>query len=248
VGSGFTDEWGNVLGRCAGRITDDVVGPELMRRARREAAVRARTAMSLIRSRFAGSSLPLSAAPSAAGVLDAVRIVDDFVAGLSRKVEAETAAAVRRVGADVDREVRAGADAIAYGETIVLPPPPGWLRTVAWIRRVALLCAVFAGIWLYDTNRSGGALVAPFVTVVCCLLLVLAVPAFAAMPVVRAVGTTVGAQRASVQRVLEREIERRIGAPLRSALRKRAGLSAALADFELLRVARPEIRTPRSEL
>jgi GTP-binding protein EngB required for normal cell division len=240
-GTGFTEGWEEVSVRCAERLADDVVGPEVQHRARKSAAQRARAATSILRSRLTGASVSLGTPSTASGVLEAVRLVDDFVSGLASGVEAETMLAVRQIGSTVDHEVRGTADAVAFGETIVVPAPPASLRVVAWVRRLAVMALIVAGVWLLDTIRSGDRLVWPVALVVGCLVVTLVPPLLAGRAMARAVGDAIDTQRRSIQRVAQRELDRRIGRPLRGVLRKRARLSSALAEFEL---ARREVRDP----
>ncbi|MDH4117033.1 MAG: 50S ribosome-binding GTPase [Acidimicrobiia bacterium] len=234
-GTGFSSEWDEILAGVAEGITDDVVDAALIRKATRLGRSAHGRAMSVIRPRLAPVVVELTGRlEGGRGSVEAIRRLDTYVTELARRLEGETAEAVRAVGIHVDDAVESAAETVSVGETIAIPAPAGWMRSLAWLRRVALLSLVGAVLWVVDAVRTGADLTIPVVVAVAALA-GMAIPAF--------VGRTIGGreaarvarhQRGAIARAVAREIDRRVGRPLRDALRRRAGVAAALAEFELV--------------
>lgn len=234
-GTGFTAEWETVLNDAAAAVTDDVVGDPVLAGAARTGRSSYRAAMSLFRRRLSGGTVELSKRITGGqGAMRAVRRLDSYVSDLAGRVDGDTAAEIRRVGGAIDEAVTAAVDTVAYGETITLPSPPGWTAGLAWLRRVAAVVAVVAGFWLFDTVRSGGELLIPAAVAFGGLLLVIIPGAVGASIGGREAARLVKDQRQALSRSVSRELDRRLGRPLRDVLRKRAGLAAAVAEFSLL--------------
>ena len=234
-GTGFAAEWDNVVRDVSARITDDVAGKPVLQRAARAGRSSHRAAMSLLRRRRSPGTVELSRRPdSGPGSLAAIRRLDSYVSDLAGRVEGDVAIAVRTVGGEIDGAVSAAVDAVAFGETVSIPAPPGWTAGVAWFRRIMALVAVVAGLWTFDVLRSGGPLLVPVSVTLGALLAVLLSGAIGAGIGGREAVKVVSDQRQAITRSVSREIDRRLGRPLREVLRKRAGVAAALAEFELV--------------
>lgn len=234
-GTGFTAAWDAVLGEASTAVTDDVVGESVLAGAARTGRSSYRAAMSLFRRRLSGGTVELSGRLTGGpGAIRAVRRLDSFVSDLAGRVDGDTAVEIRRVGAVIDEAVTAAVDTVAYGETVTLPSPPGWTAGLAWLRRVAAVVAIVAGFWLFDTVRSGGELLVPATVVFAAILLVVIPGAVGASVGGRQAARLVRDQRQALSRSVSRELDRRLGRPLRDVLRKRAGLAAAVAEFSLL--------------
>lgn len=234
-GTGFAAEWDALVVDVAGRVTDDVIGRPVLDRAARTGRSSHRAAMSLFRRRVETAEVALSRRPdSGPGALAAVRTLDDYVADLAARVEGETAIEVRSVGGRIDEAVGAAVDTVAFGESVAIPPPAGWTGAVAWLRRMALLVAIVGALWIFDVLRSGDRILVPAVVTLAALLAVVVPAAVGAAAGAREATQTVGDQRQAIERAVAREIDRRLGRPLRDVLRKRAGVAAALAEFELV--------------
>jgi hypothetical protein len=191
--------------------------------------------VSILRRRLQAGTVDLSErAVGGPGAMDAVRRLDTYLTDLAGRVEGDTAHEVRRVGGLIDQAVSASVDTVAYGEVVVLPTPGRWTATIAWLRRVAAIVAMVSGLWLFDTVRAGADLVLP-VTVLLVAVSAVVVPGVIAATVgARQAAALVSDQRHALARSIAREFDRRLGRPLREVLRKRAGLAAALAEFQLL--------------
>jgi len=234
-GTGFASEWDEVVNDVSGRITDDVAGKPVLDRAGRAGRTTHRAAMSLFRRRRGAATVELSGRPdSGPGALAAIRRLDAYVADLASRIEGEAASSVRAVGGQIDEVVAAAVDTVAFGETVSIPPPPGWTAPVAWFRRVMAVLAFVGGLWAFDVLRSGGQLVVPVAVTLGALLAVVLPSAIGAGLGGREAVRVVADQRQAIARSVAREIDRRLGRPLRDVLRKRAGVAAALAEFELV--------------
>jgi hypothetical protein len=234
-GTGFAREWEELVGEISERVAQDVVGPGVLEEAARVGRTTHRAAVSILRRRLQAGTVDLSErAVGGPGAMDAVRRLDTYLTDLAGRLEGDTAHEVRRVGGLIDQAVSASVDTVAYGEVVVLPTPGRWTATIAWLRRVAAIVAMVSGLWLFDTVRAGADLVLP-VTVLLVAVSAVVVPGVIAATVgARQAAALVSDQRHALARSIAREFDRRLGRPLREVLRKRAGLAAALAEFQLL--------------
>jgi hypothetical protein len=234
-GTGFAREWEELVGEISERAAQDVVGPGVLEEAARVGRTTHRAAVSILRRRLQAGTVDLSErAVGGPGAMDAVRRLDTYLTDLAGRLEGDTAHEVRRVGGLIDQAVSASVDTVAYGEVVVLPTPGRWTATIAWLRRVAAIVAMVSGLWLFDTVRAGADLVLP-VTVLLVAVSAVVVPGVIAATVgARQAAALVSDQRHALARSIAREFDRRLGRPLREVLRKRAGLAAALAEFQLL--------------
>ncbi len=230
-GTGFARRWQEVVDRAASRIADDVLDKSVLAAARREGQRTARSATGLAPGSAAALELPLS--ESGAGVVAATRLIDDLITDLSEQVEGEVASDLRTIGMETDAEVAAAAETVRFGSSLPLPGPPEWTRTAAWFRRFMLVALVVAVIWLVQTVRSGEDLVIPIVVTAACVLALVVPWSIAGRVGARRASAAVRAQRQKIVAGAGREIDRRMGKPLREILRRRAGAAAAFTDFEL---------------
>lgn len=232
--TGFDRRWEHVVGRASVAAAGGLVDG-LARLAPAVGAAWGREGVGLGR-RPAPPVLEVPLPSTAAGSARAVREIEALVEALAGEVGGEVSAAVEAVGEGVEREVQGALEAAALDRTVVLPEPPAWWRVGAWVRRVALVLAAVTAVWGFDAVRSEAGVALPALALVGCLLALLWVPAAGAAAGRRRAVEAAAAARDGVQEVVRRELDRRVGRPLRAALRVRAGLGAALAEWSLARV------------
>lgn len=117
-----------------------------------------------------------------------------------------------------------------------LGDPPGWWKSAGIARPVASAAISAAGYWLATALELGGPI--PIVlTVVAGVVTWLAIGAVVSTSGRRWGSSAVVRHREQLSGTVARELDRRIGRPLRDALRVRASLGAALTEFELVRSA-----------
>ncbi|MGF1666313.1 MAG: hypothetical protein ACFCVC_08580, partial [Acidimicrobiia bacterium] len=191
--------------------------------------------VSILRRRLQSGTVNLSErAVGGPGAMNAVRRLDGYLADLAGRVEGDTAQEVRRVAGSIDQAVSSSVDTVAFGEAVTLPTPGSWTATVSWLRRVAAVVAVVSGLWLFDTVRASADLVLPATVLLVASVAVVVPGVMAAAMGGRQAAALVADQRHALARSIARELDRRLGRPLREVLRKRAGLAAAVAEFQLL--------------
>lgn len=236
--TGFTGQWERLLEEASAGIVDDVLGPVVRSQAGRVGRSTNAAAVSLLRRRVSGGVVELaSRAEAGTGALAAVRKLDAYVSGLASRVHGDTSWAVRQVGEAIDEAVAAAVDTVAYTETVPISPPPEWTATVAWVRRIGALALLLGAVWLFDTWRSGAGLLLPLSVTIGGLLGVVLPRVAVTASGSRRAASLVDERRGALERAVSRELDRRLGRPLRDALRRRAGLAAAVAEFELLAAA-----------
>ncbi len=234
-GTGFAGEWEALIGEVSGKIALDVVGPGVLDEAARVGRTTHRAAVSLVRRRLHSGTVNLSErAVGGSGAMSAVRRLDGYVADLAGRVEGDTSVEVRRVGGLIDQAVSASVDTVAFGEAVVLPTPGAWTSSISWLRRMAAIVVIVSGLWLFDTVRTGTDLVLPATVLLVGLVAVVVPGVIAAAIGGRQAVSLVADQRHALANSIARELDRRLGRPLRDVLRKRAGMAAALAEFHLL--------------
>jgi hypothetical protein len=234
-GTGFSGDWEVLVADVAGFITDDVIGGEVRQRARRKGASSYRSASALLRRRSSPVSVELQPrVTSGPGAMRAIRSLDSFVGDLARKVEGETSTEVRTVGGEIDGAVIAAVDTISYGETITIPSPPPWTAAISWMRRLLTAVVVVGALLVSDAVRTGNQITVPAAITLGALALVLLSASIVARIGSRTGAAVVDDTREAIVAAARRELDRRVGKPLRDALRKRAGVAAAFAEFHLL--------------
>lgn len=232
-GTGFSALWDVARNLGAEKIIQDLLGPETAATAGRLGARHARLAASIRAKSMPSESVPVSPSP-ADGTRQAVDLVDRMVGGLIETVGIQHAEPLRGVRARIEPEVAAAAVAAAVGTTVRLDDAPSWWRSAGWLRVVAMLLVGGFAYWL-ASNADLGTVVPVLVGVAFGVITWLAGTA-----AISASGRSWG-QRAvahagdQISGDVQRELDRRIGRPLRDALRVRAGLAAAYTEFEMTR-------------
>lgn len=230
-GTGFAQRWKEVVDAASGRIADDVLHTSVASAAMRQGQVMARSAVGLAPGRTHRAEVPLG--EPGAGVVTATQRIDGLVTDLAEQIGGEVAAELRAIGMIVDEEIADVAQTLRFGTTLTLAEPPAWTAAVAWVRRFVVIGLVLSLIWLYQTIRAGQDLTPPTAAVLLSIVLLTIPLVFAGASGRRWGRAAVEAQRHTIMSNAGREIDRRLGKPLRESLRKRAGAAAAFADFEL---------------
>ncbi len=232
-GTGFRDLWEAVNDEASRSIARDLIGPSTVTEARRVGSRAARASASLRANRVDGVDVPVSPS-TGTGTSRAVERVDRMLGDLIETVGPEHAEPIRAVRRTVEGELRGAATTAGVAATIRLTDPPRWWGTAGWIRVLVGLVVGF-GVWAI---ASANEVTAPLPLG---LGIVTAVGALAVGgALISRSGRSwaeeaVGGMDGQVVDLVARELDRRIGRPVRDALRVRAGLAAAHADFELVR-------------
>lgn len=230
-GIGFNTRWEATLAAASAKLAGDVVSRDLSTRAGRAGAAGFRSAAGLLPGRTPVRAI----APGTGrqGETSAVVELDRLLDEVAAEVEGLATSEVRRIGSLIDSEVRAAAETVRYGEAFSAPESPDWLAGLAWIRRLLAVGVVIGLVWLYDRVNSGQTVVAPAAVILGLVVALIVSRVVAARAGRRAGIAAIAERRVAIERGLRRELDRRIGNPLRQALRQRAGMAAALAEFQL---------------
>jgi hypothetical protein len=166
----------------------------------------------------------------------AIDTIDRVVAGLIETVGPAHASSLRTVRHGVEEQVRAAAITTGAAATVDLGAQPDWWRTIGYSRPLAAIAGGALGYWA----ASALDLVDPLplaIALVFASMIWLAVGAFVSASGRRWGALVVTRQREQLAGAAGRELDRRIGRPLRDALRVRASVGAALTEFEMVRSA-----------
>lgn len=237
-GTGFAARWDEARAESASAAAEDLVGPA----ARREVVTAGRLAGSgavrLIRPAPVPASFPTPVpSESGPGRRRAASILDDLLGRLSATAEGEVDERLRRIRARIDSEVEASSLAAAVGGSIRPGDVPRWWAPARWVRLVGALAAVVGISILVDAFRTGGDLAVPG-TIIAISLASIVVPArLAAASGARWAGRGFDRLLEEVASLVDRELDRRVGRPIRDALRIRAGAAGAYAEFRLVAAA-----------
>ncbi len=232
--TGFDGRWQSALNEAAEVVGARFVRPSLEARAVAAGSAAGRSAVGL---------LPGRTAPADWSADDMIRPIGE-TAGVLASVVAETAdllaagpaAALRSISDRIDDEVDAALSGMVLSTREVRAP--GWLGLVAWLRRLAVLAAVVAPVWVYDAWRRNEDLLLPVIALVSALFILAAG---------RGLGSAAGSRRArrsvdeevrALTTAFSGEVDRRIGLPVRMELRRRAGLVGALTEYTIAREKR----------
>ena len=232
-GTGFREQWERVKDEASHSIAGDLIGAGTVAEAGRLGARAARASASVRARRV--ESVDVAVSPSiGTGTRRAVDQVDRMLGDLIESVGPDHAEPIRDVRATAEREVMGAATTAGVAATIRLSDAPRWWAFAGWIRVVVGLAVGF-GVWAI---ASANDVVSP---------LSLGLGVLAAIAAVGAIGAVISRSGRSwaekqvatmdhqVLELVARELDRRIGRPVRDALRIRAGLAAAHAEFELVR-------------
>lgn len=234
-GTGFAASWQRVLEASASHVAADLIG----RKARVAIGNRGRQvgrgAVALIKPTRAPMYLEMAApGEGGPGRRDAVDAIGAHIDELVPLLDGSVKSAVRGIQAAVEDEIADAATVVSVQAEVEPGPPPTWwgfLRGVRWIGAVAVLVAIAV---LVDALRTGSALVWPVVALVVGVGLTAVPVALAADSGQRWAEAGFESMRSDVEASVSRELDRRIGRPLRDALRVRAGAAVAFAELRLL--------------
>ena len=232
-GTGFSARWQEVLDTASHALASDLLGPDTVREAGRVGSRAARLSSAIRARSTPAASVEVSASPSG-GTRDAIDTVDLMISDLIDTIGSEHAGPVRTVRHEVEAEVHGTAMSTVASAEVELGDPPGWWRSAGFARPVASVAVGAAAYWLATALELGGPI--PIVTaVVAGMVMWLAIGAVVSASGRRWGASAVMRHRDELSGVVARELDRRIGRPLRDALRIRASLGAALTEFELVR-------------
>jgi GTPase SAR1 family protein len=234
-GTGFTARWQDVLSRASEALSSDLLGPDTVREAGRVGTRVARLSASIRARSTPAAVVDVSASP-AGGARMAIDTVDLMIADLIDAIGAEHAGPLRSVRHEVEAEVHKAAISTGSSARVELGEPLGWWRSAGFARPVAAAALGALGYWLAAALELGGP-IPIVVAVVAGMVTWLAVGAAVSASGRRWGSSAVMRHREQLSDVAARELDRRIGRPLRDALRVRATLGAAMTEFELVRAA-----------
>jgi GTP-binding protein EngB required for normal cell division len=234
-GTGFNARWQEALDTASIAISSDLLGTDTIREAGRVGGRVARLSASMRARSIPQATVAVTSTP-AAGTRAAIDTIDLMISDLADAVGSEHADPLRSVRHDVESQVRGAAVSTGAAADVDLGQPPGWWKTAGLIRPVASAGLSASGYWLATTLEFGGPI--PVVAaVVVAVAAWLAVGAFVSASGRRWGARAVTHQQEQLAGAAGRELDRRIGRPLRDALRLRASLGAAITEFELVRSA-----------
>jgi energy-coupling factor transporter ATP-binding protein EcfA2 len=232
-GTGFNSRWQEALDTAAQAVAADLLGPDTIREAGRVGSRVARLSSS-IRVREAPAAGVEVSASASGGTRDAIDAIDLMISDLIDAIGTDHAGPVRSVRHAVEEETHKAAMSTVASAEVELGEPPGWWRSAGFARPVASIALGTAAYWLASTLELGGPI--PIVAAaVAGAVMWLAIGAVVSASGRRWGSSAVMRHREELSGVVGRELDRRIGRPLRDALRIRASLGAALTEFELVR-------------
>lgn len=232
-GTGFRETWDSVREAASGDIVRDLIGPATVQEAGRLGARAARVSASLRARPAEFVDVPVAPTP-AAGTRHAIDRIDHMLADLIETVGPEHAGAIRGVREGIEQSVAGAAVSVGSSASVRLDAPPAWWGAAGWVRLGASI-ALGAAAWGISAAND---LVAPLPAVsglLLALVAYLAIGAWVARSGRQWAQAAVAASGDEVAAAIGRELDRRTGRPVRDALRVRAGLAAAHAEFELIR-------------
>ena len=232
-GTGFSTRWQEVLDKASQAVAADLLGPDTVREAGRVGSRVARLSSS-IRVREAPAAHVDVSASASGGTRDAIDAVDLMISDLIDAIGSEHAGPVRTVRHAVEEEIHGAAMSTVASAEVELGDPPAWWRSAGFARPVAAVALGATVYWLATALELGGPI--PIVAaVIAGMVIWLAIGALVSASGRRWGSSAVMRHREELSGVVGRELDRRIGRPLRDALRIRASLGAALTEFELVR-------------
>jgi hypothetical protein len=242
-GTGFNELWATALSTAGDALARDLLGEATVNEAARIGARTARLAGSIRARTVSLPTVDVSVAPGE-GTRSAILAVDRTIAELIETVGSEHGESLRRVRHGIEDDIRDAAVSVGASSTVELGSPPSRWRLIGAARPLIALGLGGLGYWVANEN----AMLAPIPLIVG---VVLGLAAWiAASAILSSSGRSWGrdsvlAQRQVLATASEREMDRRIGRPLRDALRIRASLGAAFTEFEMMRTAVEATTTPR---
>lgn len=232
-GTGFTTRWQVVLEEASQALAADLLGSDTIREASRVGSRIARLSASIRARSTPVARVEVSASPSG-GTRDAIDAIDLMIADLIDAIGNRHGAALRAVRHDVEAEVHGAAVSTGASAEVELGDPPGWWRSAGFGRPIASLALGALAYWLIVALDLGPP-IPLLAAVVAGVATWLAIGALVSASGRRWGSLAVMQHREQLSGAAGRELDRRIGRPLRDALRVRASLGAALTEFELVR-------------
>jgi energy-coupling factor transporter ATP-binding protein EcfA2 len=232
-GTGFSRRWEGALSSASEALAADLLGAETLAEAGRIGSRTARLTASMRARSAPRATVAVSASPGG-GTRTAIEIVDREIAELIETVGSAHAGALRAVRTGVEEQVRAAVVAAGSASSVDLGAPPAWWQTAGYLRPIGAVAAGGLAYWSANALELAGPI--PLVAALVLAVVVwLAIGAFVSATGRRWGTTAVTRHREQLAGHAGRELDRRLGRPLRDALRVRASVGAALTEFELMR-------------
>lgn len=231
-GTGFTEWWQAVLEEASDALAADLLGPDTIREASRVGSRIARLSASIRARATPPPRVEVTASP-AGGTRNAIDTIDRMIADLIEAIGSRHAEALRSVRHEVETEVHGAAVSTGASAYVELGDPAEWWRSVGFGRPVVALATGALAYWLARALELGPP-IPILAAVVAGMVTWMAIGAFVSASGRRWGSVAVMQHREQLSGIAGRELDRRIGRPLRDALRVRASLGAALTEFELV--------------
>lgn len=230
LGEALDEMWQAKCDEVAETLVTSGLGSRLRREAARFGEERGRAAVSL----RPPANLPEVAVTTDwgfTGVGGAVSELNRFIEALRPPVAGETTAALEQVSASLEDELQAALEYSVSGAGYRLPRLPKWVGILRWVRVGAMVAVPGLLFWAFLLWRGGENPVGVLIGAAICLSSILMIPGVSGwIGKARARGE-VDSIRKNLTVILSREIERRVGRPLRKALRKHQMATGALSEF-----------------
>lgn len=223
-GTGFVELWSLTVDAAAERLASGIVA-ETAQQLRRHGARSAGAAVGL--GRVSMPPAPELGSPTISTV-SAATLIRDCLQSTGERAGGETRKRLWAI--EVDEAVNQAMVAVAGGWSVSPPQIPSWLRTLGWLRRLAVVAIVLAVAWAFDRDRLFG----PAVVVAVSAVLLVGIRGWARRFGSGLAGAGIAEQTERLSKAISAELDRRIGREARAVLRERAGAAAALAEFELV--------------
>lgn len=234
-GTGFNERWASTSSTAGEALARDLLGDGTVSEAARVGARAARLASSIRAREMAVPTVAVTATPGD-GTRTAIQAVDTTIADLIETVGSDHGEPLRQVRHRIEDDIRESAIAVGASAVVELGQPPSRWQAIGVARPIVALAAGVLAYWISNDNG----LVRPIpliVGLVVGLALWMAIGAMLSESGRRWGRHAVSEQRQVLAVASERELDRRIGRPLRDALRIRASLGAAYMEFEMMKAA-----------
>jgi GTP-binding protein EngB required for normal cell division len=234
-GTGFGSGWDRIRSSAAASIASDLAGTRGRAEVERAGRSAGRGAVRLVRPSQPPPSIPVAVpSESGPGRRVAVSQLDAMLASLGSSVAGNVRDQVRRVRGEIDHAVEDAALAVAVSGSVVPGDPPRWWDAARRIRWAGAATLAVGLLLLVDAVRADGPITMAGLLVAAGLAALVVPHAIAARSGGRWAGLGFDGLAGEVTGRVERELDRRIGRPLRDALRTRAGAATAYTEFRLL--------------
>jgi hypothetical protein len=234
-GTGFGPVWQEILQRASAHISADLIGRRARATVGKSGRGVGRRAVALVRPGRPPTRLEIPVpGEGGPGRRDAVELLEGHIDDLAPTLDGAVRDAVRAVEVRIEDEIADAAEVAAVQSEVVPEEPPHWWGGARAVRWTGVVAGIVAGALLVDTIRSNASLLPAVVGLVAAVALVVIPVALAGDSGQRWAESGFEAMRSDIEAAVAREIDRRVGRPLRDALRMRAGAATAYTELKLL--------------